>query len=137
MNPDSGAILSEARAGHLLGQRKGSLDRLLAFFRTGALFVWKYFVGVALCQSLVGAILVVGWTYRLMQRCALRRWWKQSHVRNNGETFEQFVTASHLTACHVAWPNWIVGPNAWNEIRQRRADGVRSRLGVALRVAAR
>ena len=39
-----------------------------------AVFFWKYVVAVALCQLFFGSILVVGWTYRLMQRTALKTW---------------------------------------------------------------
>ena len=42
-----------------------------------AIFFWKYLVGVTLCQAFLGSILVVGWTYRLMQRTVLKKWWKK------------------------------------------------------------
>ncbi len=44
--------------------------RLRAAFSTG----WRTFVGMALCQTLLTSVLVIGWTYRLMQRRALLYW---------------------------------------------------------------
>ena len=41
------------------------------------LAVLKYFIGVVLCQYMLGAIVVVGWTTRLMQRQILLSWWKR------------------------------------------------------------
>jgi len=34
----------------------------------------KFFWGMALCQSVIGALAVLGWTYRLMQRSVLKQW---------------------------------------------------------------
>ena len=39
--------------------------------KTFAAFAWKLVLGAAFCQFLPTSILVVGWTYRLMQRTAL------------------------------------------------------------------
>jgi len=72
-------------------------------------FVWKYFLGVVFMQTLLGAVLVVGWTYRLMQRAALKRWWRLS---DSTETFTTFCLRETDTAQHVQWPNWLLGPSA-------------------------
>jgi len=60
---------------------------------------WKTFVAMALCQSLVGSILVVGWTYRLMQRSAVRYWGRRS-------------SRPGLTSNRTRWPKWILSTNA-------------------------
>ena len=49
-----------------------------SLFRKGLRFFWKYFLGMLFCQSLVGGILIIGWTYRLVQRAVLKQWWRRS-----------------------------------------------------------
>ena len=41
-------------------------------------FFWKFLMGMVCCQSLLFSLLLVGWTYRFMQRAALKSWWKRS-----------------------------------------------------------
>ena len=74
-----------------------------------AVFFWKYVVAVALCQAFLGSILVVGWTYRLMQRTALKTWWKKSQLRRDGGTFGEFLAESQSFGQLRHWPNWILG----------------------------
>ncbi len=74
-----------------------------------AVFFWKYVVAVALCQLFFGSILVVGWTYRLMQRTALKTWWKKSQLRRDGESFGEFLAKSPSFGQLRHWPNWILG----------------------------
>ena len=38
----------------------------------------KFFWGMLFCQSVLGALAVLGWTCRLMQRAALKQWWRSS-----------------------------------------------------------
>ena len=92
---------------------------------------------MALTQSLVGSVLIVGWTYRLMQRFTLQYWWKRSRLRDEGQSFEQLMATSHLTAGQVAWPNWVVGQDAGRELRGSTADGALGQLRLAVRVATR
>ena len=73
------------------------------------MFVWKYAVGVLLCLTPLSAILVVGWTYRLMQRATLKRWHRLSGIGADGAAFHDFAIADSRTATHVAWPNWLLG----------------------------
>lgn len=106
-----------------VGERKGraaGMGRLGWGARRIAIGAWKYFFGMFLCQIAVGALIVVGWTYRLMQRSALRAWWKQSALAEEGLTFGRFAAGSHLTAVHGRWPNWIVANDgAWNRPRSK------------------
>ncbi len=69
---------------------------------------WKFLVGVVLCQTPFTAVLVVGWTYRLMQRAALRSWWKSAKT---DEDFQAFADAHEATLGHRTYPNWIVAQN--------------------------
>ena len=71
--------------------------------------VWKYAVGVILCLTPLTAILVVGWTYRLMQRTTLKRWHKLSDFGADGSGFYDYALGDSRTASHVAWPNWLLG----------------------------
>jgi len=43
------------------------------------------------CQSVLGALAVIGWTYRLMQRSVLKQWWKASAASTHGDRFESFA----------------------------------------------
>lgn len=39
-----------------------------------ARILWSWLLGAAACMTLLGSILAVGWTYRLMRRSVLREW---------------------------------------------------------------
>ena len=69
-------------------------------------------VAVVLCQAFLGSILVVGWTYRLMQRTALKTWWKKSQLRRDGGAFGEFLTESQSFGQLRHWPNWILGQHS-------------------------
>jgi hypothetical protein len=79
-------------------------------------FGWKLLAGTALCQFPVTSILVVGWSYRVMHRAALKRWWKRSPLRADGTSFDAFVQADASTAAHPNWPNWLLRPRAATEV---------------------
>ena len=98
-------------------------------------FVWKYVLGMVLCQSVVGAVMVVGWTYRLMQRTVFKQWWKRSHFHAEGQSFADFLAAGYQTQDHVCWPNWIVRQRAWAEIRKRAEQGSWSQIRAIFRGA--
>ncbi|MCI0540161.1 MAG: hypothetical protein L0Z50_33560 [Verrucomicrobiales bacterium] len=83
----------------------------------------KLFVGMALCQSVLGAMAVVGWTYRWMQRVVLQQWWKAGAASRNRQTFAEFAAADPRTAQHVHWPNWFLAQNFRESIRARRNSG--------------
>ena len=75
-------------------------------------FLWKVLVGGALCQFAFTAIFAIGWTFRAMQRCAVKRWWKLSNRSNTGLTFrEDALTAPELRP-FAAWPRWCNAPMA-------------------------
>ncbi|NNG02834.1 MAG: hypothetical protein HKM95_01875 [Inquilinus sp.] len=91
------------------------------------MFFWKYAVGVLLCLTPVTAILVVGWSYRLMQRSTLRRWHRLSGFGADKAGFHDFALGDGRTVEHVAWPNWLLGaPDA--EWRGTAAPGRATRV---------
>ena len=80
-------------------------------------FPIKFFWGLIFCQSLLGSILVVGWTYRLAQRTALKFWWTRRASSAGITTLSQFLDASAQTKPHQHWPNWFVQQNFREAIR--------------------
>jgi len=91
---------------------------------------WKILMGTVLCQFSLTSILVVGWTYRLMQRRALKRWWSMSPARLSGTTFAEFLSHDAATREHQRFPNWAVRPNAIIETKGalREASGLRGKI---------
>jgi hypothetical protein len=67
---------------------------------------WRILVGGLLCFSLIGSIVVTGWTYRWMQGRVLRGWWKRSRLREQG-SFEDFGASLGYDA-PVARPRWLL-----------------------------
>lgn len=69
------------------------------------LAVWKYFVGVVFCQFMFGAVVVVGWTSRFMQRQILLSWWNRSKNQADG-TFANFAETLAEPCVPRTLPNW-------------------------------
>jgi hypothetical protein len=72
---------------------------------------WKLLAGVALAQSLVGAVVVMGWLWRVSQRFVLKAWWRRSRK----VSWTEFLAGEHQWAPFDSWPNWIFGERgaAW------------------------
>jgi len=70
--------------------------------------LWKIFLGAVFCQWLPTAIFVVGWTYRAMQRRALRIWQKHSMLPES--TRQVLRQTDPLFIVHESWPNWFMQP---------------------------
>ena len=83
----------------------------------------KFFWGMTLCQSVFGALAVIGWTYRLMQRSVLKQWWKSSVSSAKADSFESFVAGDERTAGQVHWPNWFVAQNWSASVSPSRSFG--------------
>jgi len=83
--------------------------RNLSFLRTRrtAMFLWRCTIGVLFCQTLVGSLVAVGWTYRWMQRAALKQWWRKSGLEGQGGTFAAFTAGDVMTVAHVDPPKWF------------------------------
>ena len=95
-----------------------------------AAFLWKMLVGGALCQFAFTAIFVIGWTFRAMQRCAVKRWWKLSDRSKAGLTFrEDAMTAPELRP-FAAWPRWCTA----TEGLRTTAATLKSRVGIWAKV---
>lgn len=88
----------------------------------------KVVVGVILIQSFVGAIVVMGWAWRLTQRFVLRAWWK----RTSTLSWFQFVEGGPETRIQRAWPNWMIGQRE-SDSRIKRVFGA---LGLNLKIGA-
>ncbi len=91
----------------LIPQKHSAPSRLR---RTGFAPV-KLFWGMAFCQSVLGALVVLGWTYRLMQRSVLKHWWKLSPSSAKADSFAEFVAGDAETREHIHWPNWFLAQN--------------------------
>ncbi len=79
----------------VLSGRSGSESAGSALWKWPLVFFgwcWRVLAGGLLCFSLVGSILVTGWTYRWMQGLVLRGWWKRSRFRQEG-SFEDFCAS--------------------------------------------
>lgn len=88
--------------------RSKSARRKLGSMMVGWLAaVWRFLVGVMLCQHLVTSLLVVGWTNRIMQRRVLREWWRTSPRRSKGVSFEEFLSESFSRRTAAVFPRWL------------------------------
>ncbi len=74
---------------------------------------WRILIGGLFCFTLIGSVLVTGWTYRWMQGLVLRGWYSRSRFRETG-SFEDFCAIVGYDA-PVGRPRWF-----WQE-RMRRA----------------
>jgi len=90
---------------------------------------------MALCQSWLGSIGVVGWTYRLAQREVLKGWWAASGFGARGIRFEEFVGGSERLRGHRHWPNWFFAQNAPEVMREATVRHAGSRFRLWLRAA--
>ena len=74
-------------------------------------FPVKLFWGMAFCQSVLGSIFVVGWSYRLAQRSVLKYWWSCRPSSQAQLTFNDFLAGNEQTRVHRHWPNWFAQQN--------------------------
>ncbi len=95
-------------------------------FKKFAVWVWKVFLGTVLCQFPVTAVLAIGWTYRAMQRQALRVWRRMSPLPQ--AEIERLVERDPLFRKHATWPNWLLRQR---ELRRDGADAKRLRSRAA------
>jgi hypothetical protein len=79
----------------------------------------KFFWGMTFCQSVIGALAVLGWTYRLMQRSVLEQWWKLSESPARTNSFAEFAAGDTRIEGHVHWPNWFLAQNFRQTVRVR------------------
>ena len=78
----------------------------------------KLAVGILLTMSPVGAVVVVGWLSRFMQRTAFKVWWNHTErPYKKLMTFREAAAHRPGWAEHESWPNWVLG------VRRRAAGG--------------
>ena len=88
----------------------------------------KFFWGMLFCQSVLGALAVLGWTYRLMQRSVLKLWWKLSESSARTRGFAEFLADDPRTREHAHWPNWFLVQNFREAVRRNSAASLRRHL---------
>jgi hypothetical protein len=77
-------------------------------------------------QSVLGGVVLIGWTQRLAQRAALRFWRDRS---NTGPDWPAFIASDTATAGREYRPNWFTLPN-WRQVWR---DSRRESFGLKLR----
>ena len=76
--------------------------------------VWapvKLWMGMLLTQSVAGSFLILGWTFRLVQRAVYGAWWKRADPSTRGTSFEAWLVDHPGLHDHLHWPNWILAQN--------------------------
>lgn len=91
------------------------------------IFPLKFLLGMVFCQGLLGSVLVVGWTYRLAQRMALRLWFGRSARPQTAASFVAFLAAGDLRGL-ADWPNWFLRQDFRASLRHRSESGLGSQL---------
>jgi hypothetical protein len=86
------------------------------------LFFWKLYLGMRACLSLTGGMMALGWSYRLAQRSALKRWWKLAPRGPESKSFGDFARGDDSTRPHLRWPNWVVRPGFFEACRQNSGE---------------
>ncbi|MEJ2131355.1 MAG: hypothetical protein P8Y95_06990 [Gammaproteobacteria bacterium] len=81
---------------------------------------WRALLAVIMSQGLLGSLLLLGYLYRLMQRQALKYWWRTAG--SPGGSFSEFAAAEPATREHATLPNWFIAQD------RRRDMGERSSL---------
>jgi hypothetical protein len=109
-------LLAEVPVPPHIGKKSRNRMALLLKWPVGFL---KFFIGMILCQMFLGSILIVGWTYRMMQRVVYKRWWSQSPLRRSGLVFREYLEQSPETRVHLHWPNWVFQQNFLKAVRKR------------------
>ena len=84
--------------------------------------VVRLIIGVALCAHPVGAVLVVGWTFRLMRRRVLAGWWRASRRREE-VALESFLARRGMDVPARSTPRWLVGEHLRARLGRLCPDG--------------
>lgn len=94
----------------------------------------RLLLGVVLCSAIVPAVLVVGWTFRLMRRRIIRGWWLRSDLRA-GVPFDDFARSLPIDVPTTPLPRWFVADGFLERLRRpTRRDRPPGWLRIALRV---
>ncbi len=90
---------------------------------TGIVFIWKLFWGMLFCQAPVLSLMVVGWTYRQMQRTVLKSWWRGSTAYVGRADFGSFCREQSESASLADWPNWFLRQNFRESMAKEKGRG--------------
>lgn len=119
-------IDNEPEAGIAASAERAEAPKAPGKMRSLAGGAWRIFVGTIFGYSPLLAVAVVGWTYRLMQRAALKAWFRRAEVEGLG-SFHDFLAENESTREHVRLPNWVVAPDFIANVR-RGPDAGKSKL---------
>ena len=78
----------------------------------------------------------MGWTYRMMQRTALKAWWRMTPFERASRVhdgFARFVAGDGLTRAHVRWPGLVAQPGLVREVAGRLVSSREADPGVCWR----
>ena len=105
--------------------REGRLRRL------ARLASWALLGGL-LAQTIAGAIVVVGWTQRLVRRSVLRRWWQASPTGGGASSLEAFAVGRRAIEDVAERPRWILRPRIRAGLRNRAGEPLTRRASFLL-----
>ena len=97
----------------------------------------KLLLGMLFVQSIFGALVVLGWTYRLTRRSALKHWWRKASPTTRGRDFIDWLRRDDTTASMAHWPNWVIADqprDAWHRVAP---TGLLRKLGLGIRLTFR
>lgn len=112
MNPVSQA---EATSAPILEPRSARFPTLIRWARR----VWHLLMGALLVQTLPGALVVLGWTQKVVRRSVLHAWWRRRPSSHESLGFERFCAEDSATADLVRSPNWILGRRVEESVGMR------------------
>ena len=111
MNPETPPVIEE-HAKSLLGALEPSpMSEGKGWKRIVSAPV-KVLWGMFFAQSMLGGLLVMGWTQRFMQRTVLKQWWEAGGKRTGENSFAEFLKSDSRTHGHLDWPNWFAQPKS-------------------------
>lgn len=91
----------------------------MAKLKTMGVWLWRVLLGTVFVQSPILALLVIGWTYRYMQRRALKTWFEMRDNAAGALHFQDFAQKHAPFQTHELLPNWI--------LEQRPIDTIKAR----------
>ncbi len=102
------------------------------------------------CQTPLLSVLLFGWTYRFMQRAALKAWWKAGNRRRGHrvtfidphhqeqpsaiDSFDEFASGDSETFAHRSWPNWFLHQSFRTQFSSRPVVALFHSLWLNLRI---
>ena len=119
-----------------LEAQSGSLPRgAVQWLWLAACSVWKLALGILLSTSLFLSVLVVGWTARLMQRTALKSWWRRHRQPfRKMLRFRDVATGRPGWVEHAGWPNWLVSQSIGDDLRRGQVHRLLGGLWLNFRI---